>query len=73
MLRNRKVNEVSGQSGNTLARVLWFVATGLALIAFGLGYLRKGEFKWSLLAAAAFLLAMGLGAWSKRGKRDAST
>jgi len=38
---------------------LWFIASGLALIAAGVTYARAGEIRWSLLAATVFLAAMG--------------
>jgi len=60
---------MSGRSGRNPARVLWFVAAALATIAAAVGYFRKGEVRWSLLAAAVFLAAMGLGAASARGRR----
>lgn len=46
-----------------LASLLWFVAAALALGAAVVGYARQGEMRWALLAAAAFLAAMG---WSAR-------
>ena len=62
---------MSGRSGGDPARVLWFVAAALATIAAAVGYFQKGEIRWSLLAAAVFLAAMGLGAAATRGKRGA--
>jgi hypothetical protein len=41
------------------AAILWFVASGLSLIAAVVTYSTDHEIKWSLLAATVFLGAMG--------------
>jgi hypothetical protein len=49
-------------SGQRLAAALAFIAAALALVAAVVNYTRQAEIKWSLLAATAFLVALGLAA-----------
>ena len=43
-----------------LTLVLSMIAAVLALGAAGVAYFREGEIRWWLVAAAAFMLALGL-------------
>jgi len=42
--------------------VLAFIAAALALAGAVVGYSRTGDVRWSLVAAAIFLIAFGIGA-----------
>ena len=50
------------ESRTKLAAILWFVAALLALAAAAVNYSRNGGIKWFLLAAAFFLIALGVNA-----------
>jgi hypothetical protein len=53
------------------AAILWFVASGLSLVAFVLRYIEDGEIHWPLLAATFFLGAMGFTTFRRSRGGDA--
>lgn len=53
------------------AGIFWLVASGLSLAAAGITYSGGGEIRWSLVAAAVFLAAMGL-TTLRRSKSDSA-
>jgi hypothetical protein len=63
---HRQGDKMANAGRSRLPALLAFVAAVLAAVAAGIAYARRRELKWSLLAAALFLAAMG---WSalKRG------
>lgn len=50
-------------SGSRLTAVLWFIAAGLASIAFGIGFLPPRDPNWAVGAGGLFSFVMGLAAW----------
>ena len=51
--------------GLRLAATLWFVAAGLALLAFGVRYTSDREMNWSVGAGGLFCLVMGISALAR--------
>jgi len=58
------------QPSRRLLTALWLVAAGLALVAFAIGYYRKGEVDFVPLIATLLLAVVGIS--SARRKNDAS-
>ena len=56
---------MQARSGAKLALILSIIAAALALTAAGIRYAADGEVRWSLIAGAAFIFAIGWGAWSR--------
>jgi 4-amino-4-deoxy-L-arabinose transferase-like glycosyltransferase len=52
-------------SGKRLPAILWFVAAGLAFVAFAISVARNRDPEWTVAAAALFCVAMGVTAWSR--------
>lgn len=59
------------KSGLQRGAILWFVASGLSLVAALLNYSGEGEIKWTLLAATFFMAAMGFSSL-RRSRPDGS-
>jgi predicted membrane-bound dolichyl-phosphate-mannose-protein mannosyltransferase len=49
-----------------LTLILSLIAAVLALSAVVVRYTRDGDIRWSLVGAAVFILAFGVGVWSRR-------
>ncbi|HEV7239556.1 MAG TPA: hypothetical protein VGQ36_09970 [Thermoanaerobaculia bacterium] len=56
-------------TGAKLALILALVAAALALTAAIIRYVEDGEVRWSLIAAALFLVAFGIGAKDRISKQ----
>jgi predicted membrane-bound dolichyl-phosphate-mannose-protein mannosyltransferase len=53
-------------SSAKLTLILSIVAAVLALGAVIIRYTRDGDIQWAMVGAAVFILAFGLGTWSRR-------
>lgn len=56
---------VAEKQTSKLVPILWFTAGALALAAAAIRYFSDGELKWTLLAPAVFLIAMGWSFWKR--------